>query len=241
MGYCTIADITRIIAQSLTSATSSTLGGSVSLLNIGSVLDKNLITDATVNSYILFSDSEINGILSELYKTPICEIADFETEIYASVSEYNDYIVLSRNCPIEILDNVILIDDNNNIEERHVISEIVGDNMYQTEEEIQYEFPSGSRLIRVKFPDPLPVISARLSAANIYDKYFSSQNSPNISDFGEKLRQLARADINNILNGRTILHGQQRIGRRFFNSSLVDQYDLPRGAEGSKDIDSLGK
>ena len=183
----------------------------------------------------------INGILSELYKTPLCEIADFETEIYASVSEYNDYLVINRNCPLEVGDTIILIDDNNNIEERHIISEIVGDNMYQTEEPLQYEFPSGSRLIRVKFPDPLPVISARLSTANIYDKYFSSQSSPNTSDFGEKLRQLARADINNILNGRAILHGQQRIGRRFFNPTLTDQYDLPRGSEGSKDIDSLGK
>ncbi|KKK76988.1 hypothetical protein LCGC14_2858110 [marine sediment metagenome] len=50
------------------------------------------------------------------------------------------------------------------------------------------------------------------------------------SKFGEVLREIANNDINNVLNGTTVLHGQQRIGRRFYNSNLVDQYALPKGA-----------
>jgi hypothetical protein len=53
------------------------------------------------------------------------------------------------------------------------------------------------------------------------------QSAPNKSEYGQYLRQMARVDINNILNGRTILHGQQRIGRRFYNANLVDRYSLP--------------
>ena len=72
-------------------------------------------------------------------------------------------------------------------------------------------------------------ISARLAAANIYDKYFSSESSPNVSNFGESLRGLAYDRLNDVLNGTIIIHGQQRIGRRFYNPNLVDQYALPSG------------
>ena len=42
--------------------------------------------------------------------------------------------------------------------------------------------------------------------------------------------------LNNILNGTSILHGQHRIGRRFYNANLVDQYGLPSGGTISKDV-----
>ena len=41
--------------------------------------------------------------------------------------------------------------------------------------------------------------------------------------------------MNDVLNGTIILHGHQRIGRRFYNPNLVDQYSLPSGGTMSKD------
>jgi hypothetical protein len=79
-----------------------------------------------------------------------------------------------------------------------------------------------------------------MAAANIYEKYFMSQSSPNESEYGKLLRKLARADLNNILQGRTILHGSQRIGRRFYNSNLVDRYGLPNTQVGENNIDDMG-
>jgi len=84
--------------------------------------------------------------------------------------------------------------------------------------------------------DPIRFISARKAAATLYDKYFASESSPNVSKFGEYLRGLADTDINNILNGTIILHGQHRIGRRFYNGNTADQYGLPSGGTGSKDM-----
>ena len=81
MGYCTETDITRTIAQALTTATASTsddLGTYSSLLNVGNTLDKNLVTTANVNYYIQLADSEIDGVLSQLYSTPFCENVDFD-------------------------------------------------------------------------------------------------------------------------------------------------------------------
>jgi hypothetical protein len=84
------------------------------------------------------------------------------------------------------------------------------------------------------------LISARLTSANIYDKYFASQASPNMSDFGKTMRALATNSLNNILNGRTVLHGQMRVGNRFFNSNLQDRYSLPGSDQDtSRDLPGL--
>ena len=64
MGYCSEQDIIKTIAQALTSATSQTtdsLGTLSSLLNVGNVLDKNLVTTENVNYYIQLGDSEIDS------------------------------------------------------------------------------------------------------------------------------------------------------------------------------------
>jgi hypothetical protein len=131
-------------------------------------------------------------------------------------------------------DEVILIGDSQ--EERHVISEVISSMVFATEDEIGYFFPADTRVVRVSYPDPIRFISARKAAATLYDKYFSSEAGPNTSKFGDYLRDLAFNDISMILNGTIILHGQHRIGRRFYNSNAVDQYGLPSGGTISKDV-----
>ena len=241
MGYSTETDITRTIAQALTTATAQTsdaLGTTSDLLNIGNTLDKNLVTTANVNYYIQLSDSEIDGVLSQLYATPFCEKVNFETELYSDLDpSNNNYIVLEKYCPLAAGDIIILTDGTN--EERHEVSEVIGGDTFETVTDIQYSFTAGTRILRVAYPPPIRFISARIASANIYDKYFSGESNPNASKFGETLRELAYDRLNDILNGTVILHGQHRIGRRFYNPNLVDQYSLPSGGsieKGSKQI-----
>lgn len=237
MGYCNTQDIENVIAQALTSATASSpnsFGTLSPLISIGNTLDKNLVSDSTVDYYIQMADREVDAALSELYNTPFCELSNFETVLYSDVYEYNPYIVTEKACPLAVGDEAIIIGDGQ--EERHTISEVISSMIFATEDEIGYFFTADSRVVRVSYPDPIRFISARKAAATLYDKYFSSEASPNTSKFGEYLRQLAFADINNILNGTTILHGQHRIGRRFYNSNVVDQYGLPSGGALSKEM-----
>ena len=232
MAYCTETDIKNTIAQALTSATSQTtdgLGTLSDLLNVGNVLDKNLVTSDVIDYYIQLADNEIDGIMSQLYETPFCEKVSFEAELYSSVTEYNDYIVIENKCPLAAGDIVIL--KSNSTQERHEIESVVSYNTFSTVSEIQYAFPSGTRILRVEYPPPIRFISARLASANIYDKYFSAESSANVSNFGEKLRELAYGRLNDVLNGTIILHGEHRIGRRFYNPTLVDQYGLPDGGD----------
>ncbi|MEQ9716114.1 MAG: hypothetical protein ABGF52_11355 [Candidatus Asgardarchaeum sp.] len=232
MGYCTENDIVKTIAQSLTTATSATsdgLGTFSNLMNVGNVLDKNLVSTDNVNYYIQLADSEIDGSLSQLYITPFCELCDFESSLYSSIDEYNPYIVLEKYCPFAAGDMVILTDGTR--EERHEIGEVIDGSTFATVSEIQYFFGEDTRILRVTYPPPIRFISARIASANIYDKYFSSESSPNTSGFGDKLRELAENRLNDILNGSIILHGHQRIGRRFYNPNLVEQYALPTGGK----------
>jgi len=203
-------------------------------MNIGNTRDSNLIPDDIVDYYIQLGDSEIDANLSELYATPFCELTNFETELFADIDEHNNYIILERACPLAAGDEIILVE--NDVEERHTIKETITNSMFATEDDIQYMFTAGARLVRVSFPNPIRFISARLSAANIYDKYFSAEVSPSTSEFGVRLRELATTDLTSILSGTTILHGQHRIGRRFYESNLVDQYGLPTGGTISKDM-----
>ena len=237
MGYSNRQDIEDVLNQALTSATASTPDGlnSVSnLLNIGNVLDNNLLPSDTIDSYISISDAQIDATLSELYKTPFTEKVNLEIVLFSDITEYNEYLVFERVYPLNPKDIISI--KQGDFEERHTIFEAISGSMYSTVDVIQYGFTSGARVVRLSYPVPIRWISARMSAANIYDKYFSAQVAPGMSDYGESLRQIAFNDLNNILNGTTILHGQHRIGRRFYNSNLVDQYGLPKGGAINKDM-----
>ena len=244
MAYSNIQLITRVIAQALTTASPSDLDAPVDLINIGNTFDTNVIPEETVYQYIIWADEEINASMSELYTTPFCELADFETPLLADINEYNPYIITCKRCPFNIGDNIILSEDGY-YEERHVIDEIINqtdENVFGTEDAITYPFKADlTRVVRVKYPEPITIMSARSAAASIYDKYFASQSAPNESKFGQFLRSLVRQDTNNILNGRTILHGQHRIGRRFYNPTLVDRYGLPKSVGDETNIDDLGR
>ena len=108
MGYSTVADVEKIIAQSLTSATSPTTTVPRSLLEVGKVFDKNTVPTDTVEWYISRGDEEINASLSELYVVPLCELADFEDKLFSDIGEYNNFIVLTRRCPLNPGDIIIL-------------------------------------------------------------------------------------------------------------------------------------
>ncbi len=228
MGYATPILVKRIIAQSMTTSTSETLDSRELLVNFGQQFDSNLITDDILNEHIRNADMVINGSLSEMYKMPLREYADLELRLATNIDVYNGDVVFSTAQAGVLVpgDTVVLTDGLS--QETHSVRAIVNDYTIETEDQILYTYMAETtRVLRVRYPDPIPLVSARLTSANVYDKYFASQSNVNQSEFGKTMRSLATQSINNILNGRTILHGQMRIGNRFFNSNLKDRYNLP--------------
>jgi hypothetical protein len=238
MRYCTTADVDYIVAQGATSATNPNTQQKRNLLLIGKVRDKNVIPDDTVEQFIRSACQEVDGHLSELYRTPFREKVQFETTLSSDISEYSPYLVLQEDGSLDPGDIVIV--QQGSTKERLQINEVIADGIYSTVETISFPFTAGARLIQVGLPAPIQFISVRLAAANLYDKFFSAQVSPNISEYGKNLREQARSKINDILNGRTVLHSVQRIGRRLYDPNIEDQYGLPQGSDPERNVDRLG-
>lgn len=241
MGYASRQLVQNVLSQTLTSATTPTLEGRGKLINFGNQVDKNLITNDIMDNFISMADSFINSTLSVLYKTPLTEVADAEFILALSTDPYSVEVILEDNKAGSLVpgDNLIFVQDG--IEERGIVSSVENSSSFTLESALGITYdPSYTRLIRVRYPDPIPNISARIAAASIYDRYFSSQSSSEKSDYGKTQRSMARLDINNILNGRVVLHGQHRIGRRFASGTLMDRYGLPSGeSDASRDIGDM--
>jgi hypothetical protein len=241
MGYSTRQLVQNVLAQTLTSATAPTLEGRAKLINFGNQVDKNLITNDIMDNFISMADSFINSSLSVLYKTPISESADAEFVLALNTDPYSVEIILEDNKAGQLVpgDSVIFVQDGT--EERGIVNSILNSSTFTIESALGLTYePAYARLIRVRYPDPIPNISARLAAAGIYDRYFSAQSASEKSDYGKTQRALSRVDLNNILNGRVVLHGQHRIGKRFASGNLIDRYGLPsHDSDGSRDIGDM--
>jgi len=169
------------------------------------------------------------------------EYADLELLLATDIDPYSgDVIVSTAQAGVLVPGDIIVLSDGLS-QETHSVGEIVNDFTIETVDEVLYTYAASStRVLRIRYPDPIPLISAQLTAANIYDKYFASQANPNVSDFGKTMRNIATNSLNNVLNGRTILHGQMRVGNRFFNSNLQDRYNLPSAEQDStRDLPGL--
>jgi hypothetical protein len=239
MAYATLQNVYDIIGQAMTSATNSVVNGAaVPLWSFGKSKNANTIPDDVVYQYLTFASDQIDAGLSELYVTPFIEKTDLEMRLLEDVDAYNDLVYIDRASVLNPGDTLVFIDSLT--EEKHTV--VSTDNyLVELDSSLMGVYTvENSRVIRVKYPPTITLICARLAAANIYDKYFSAQVNPDNSNFGKTLRRWALSDINSILNGIIILHGQKRIGHRFFNPTLRDRYGLPNLEGGAGDREMKG-
>ena len=78
-----------------------------------------------------------------------------------------------------------------------------------------------------RFPHPITLINARLTAANIYDRIIMAQQEPNISEWGSNQRSLAFDDLRQIQVGAVDLKGQRKTGMHFVRQELLDPARAP--------------
>ena len=236
MGYSSIQQVNNIIANSLTTGTSSSpTDEPLPLVQFGSSFKTNLISNDIVYQHILWADAEIDAALSSLYVVPLTEIVDMEFDIINDIDEYNSSIEIDKANLLHPGDVIIFIDGS--YEERHVVDSVVSNTLIEIQDSLIGNYSADSaRVLRIKYPDPISLISSRLAASSIFEKYFSGA-APNESDFSKSLRQKAIGLLNNVLQGRHILHGAKRIGNRFYQSNLDDRYGLPPiPGDGTRDL-----
>jgi hypothetical protein len=236
MGYSTIQQVNSVIANSLTTGTSaSATDDPLPLIQFGSAFKQNLISDDLIYQHIIWADAEIDAALSVLYVVPLREMVDVEFELLANIDEYNDSIEIQDANLLHPGDTIVFIDGS--YEERHIVSSVVNNSIIEIQDSLIGHYSSDStRILRIKYPDPISLISAKYAAASLFDKHFSGA-SPNQSDYSKIMKQEGKDLLNNVLQGRQILKGVKRIGNRFYESNLDDRYGLPPiSGDGTRDL-----
>lgn len=252
MGYSSVQECDLVLGQALTSAKPATPSGTrVSLVNIGNTRDTNRIPNDTVEYYITLADSQIDGILTSQYFTPFAKCSHGEWdldqdinvaavagtgEVIAGTDTAGDTVavdlrtvVVSSSVNLVPGDEVLIHDDLTGNEELLIVATIADQNTFTVTTDIAGNYSALERyvrIIRLRFPPPLNQISARLAASFIYDKYFSAQAQPDMSDYGKEMRTVATGQMNDILNGKAIMKCARRRGGRFDNPDLDTAYGV---------------
>ncbi len=223
MPYSNSTQVELTLAQALTSANPSSLTSPVKLATIGTRVSPVTIPPDEFNFFISQADAIINAALSQQYAVPLTERCDLSMRLLNDVSEYTDTISIDNYADLTIGDTLVITDGTN--QDRLVVASLESTTSFTVDTMPVSSYVTGARILRIKFPDPITFISARLAAANIYDKHLKAQTDPGKSDYGDTLRKMATKDLNNIREGRTIIDAP-RIGWRFANPNLVSRYTV---------------
>lgn len=244
MGYANIIEIDLILPQAVSSARPDQTGDKLNLINIpganpSNPVGVNRIPNSVVEFYISLADSRIDGSISQQYRTPLKKCVHGEWTLDSDISEYNQVVEITPVHNLNPGDEIVIRDEDSGVEENHIVLSIVDQNTVSTLNAISSFFSSGARVFRIAYPFPVNEISARLAAAFIYDKYFASQNEPNVSEYGNAMRKIAEGRLNDILHGKITLNCQQRIGDRFGNPWIDSSYahrEPPGGYDAGRDL-----
>lgn len=224
MGYCTVDEVDKVLAQALTSARPNVPGERFKVWEIGHARDSNRIPNEVVNQYIDFGDSAIDGILSHQYATPLSRVAWGEWKLDADINEYNQQVELEDATNLVVGQTIVIHDNDTGYEETHEVATKIDQFTVTVIRPVGTFEGDNTIVMRIQFPPPINQISARYAASFIYDKYFAAQASPDVSDYGNKMRDWSMGQLNDVLNGKVILKNQKRVGDRFGNPWLDDLY-----------------
>ena len=217
MGYSSSILVQQILANALTRGSPSAMP--VQIVSVGKEV-RDTVTPETIVQYIRWADEQLDSALSVIYKVPLKRVVKAEYKLLSNV------VVGATSVSIEdttrfLVGDIAVINDRL-VSEQKTISAISSETSLTVNVFTHGFLASDSVAQRIGYPDPISLISARFAAANLYDKYFAAQVSPNNSDYGKNLRLIGENDLNSVLNGRVLLFGQKILGRRFFNPALLD-------------------
>lgn len=226
--YCTILDVKNLLPPSVT----------VGQTNIGTPspapipgrtsnsTNRDVLTPDQVITYIRYAQQDIDGRLRPFYVCPLRRVKTHETEILNNISAGNSVKIRINDSSRFAIGDTVRIQGEDDFEGA-TITEIT-DVCSVTVNHLDNNYSGNVSLLSViKFPDPIPLITARLAVSYAFDPLFSSEQSPDVSQYGVNQRKLALNGIDGILTGTVLLFGQDHTGRRFVRGSLLDAYSSP--------------
>ena len=223
MSYCTVADVQRILPEKV----------KIGDRNIGTPVPgrvgsgRSNISPEETERYIVLAQQYIDARLRPFYLCPLRAIKSFETDVFNNLNPGTNVQVQVEDSRIFTRGELVRLQDKDSMESAVVLE--TPNLTTVTLERIYYPYLSanGLKISIVEFPDPIPVITARLTASFILDRLFVAEQAPDVSQYGKTQRNLATIAIDDILKGVTYLIGQEHTGRRFCRGSLLDKFSSP--------------
>jgi hypothetical protein len=222
MGYCTRVEVELEVANALSSGTPNT-GLVLPITTVGNSLTST-VTDDQLNFFIRTGDEIIDAAISSIYQIPLTPINRGSFQLITNAT-LGDNFVLVTDATRFTPGDTVQIRSGATIQ-RLSVTAVPNPNQLNLSLPLSGNYTASQTLVeRIAYPDPIPKISARLAAANLFDKHFAAQQEPNESEFGKYLRKRAFADINGILAGTIRLlvpDAGMYVGRRYQDHYLSD-------------------
>jgi hypothetical protein len=199
MGYSTTSEVIVALANALSQGSPSTPGVLVDIMTIGNKVS-DAATDDQIYQYIRWADENIDGAISGIYQTPLTRVNRGSFPLMLDALVGDSHVILQDTTRFTPGDACLIRDDVNSQE-----LTVAG---IPTTNRLDFTVPLTASYVfvdtnieRLRYPEPIPKISARLAAATLYDKNFAAQVEGNESEYGKFLRHLGWQDLNQILSG----------------------------------------
>ena len=221
--YCSISDVQKLLPPSIT----------IGDLNLGTPspgtqpAKRSSMTNAQVTYFITKAQDEINARLMAFYLCPLRRIKIFETAILNNLQKGSSVsIVVHDSNPFSVGDAVRI--QNQDIMETANVTSVTNSTTFVIDTLTNSYSQADNSLVSVlEFPDPIPLVTARLAVAIGFDELFVADQAPNVSSYGNTQRLLALNALDAIIDGTIKLAGQEHTGRRFIRGSLFDAWKNP--------------
>jgi len=238
MAYASLDDLRTILPKNITI-------GNVTAYSPNQANPSTISVD-TANRFLYYASQYVDSRLTPYYLTPLKQIVEARRPIISNMLPGSNDVMVEDVLPFMGGMGVRLKDDNG--EELNTIREVAenfdeGDGprpnrrhislLYQTTN--AYDSGSHARLEILSYPHPVTPMTAKFAVSFMYDKIFSADAAPDLSNFGKTMRNSAKEDLNAILTGQARLRGQEFVGRRFVRQQLFDGFKSPGNVEGAQD------
>lgn len=230
MAYCTVQDIKDILPKNVTI-------GDATVPTVSSAR-ANSISTQVASKYIYYATQTIDSRISQIYVTPLIKIRKVSVDLIANMLPSSTDVMVDDISGFFVGSSVMIQDDNGSeratvgsIAETVVESGITITNFnhltLSAASQNAYDVGSHGSVHLMMYPDPIPVMTARLACALMFDKIFIADQEPDVSSYGKTLRNLVSLDLNAVLAGQIRLVGQEFVSRRFVRGQLFDAVRLP--------------
>ena len=224
--YCTLEYLKTLLPTNLTIGTATQTQPTLQVTG-----GRESVTEPRAKEIIALAGQMIDSRLSPVYVTPLKKMKLVEVELKSKSTAGTNIIYVgdggqfSVGCQIRISGRkggdsytiTNLYDDVPNLSKIEVSPVLT-----------KTYLPSEDWLVSlVDYPAPIPLICARMAVSMIMERIFVAEQSPADSKHGETMKNLAAAEMDNILQGIVRLHGQEHQGDRFARSSLKNAIKTP--------------